>query len=260
MRIIALLTPESLPGLRRATNAHDTVTGIASIPTPADLADADAAVIDPAVVAAGEWPAFIDLMARPGLPVLLYSALDRGSLTRVIEAATAGAHDVVLRGAEDETVLLRARLETLRTPAPPARVLTGLAGHLSALPDELKVAAVPLFCGRQVPRWTDELSHRAGISRRTIDRWILNAGLAGAKPLLDVARLARTWTPIVEQETAPHRVAIAEGFERTRMLNLHAVRVTGLRASQWSDRLSVDAFVSRLVAHAIRRPAPRARR
>lgn len=252
MRIIALATDESVATLRRAVTELDTVVGTRSVPSLATLDDADAVVIDPAAVKAAEWQGLVELLGRPGLPVLLYAALDRASLTRVVDAAAAGAHEVVLRGADDETAVLRARLETLRAPAPPACVLSGLAGRIAVLPDPLKAAAVPLFCGRQVPRWTDELSRRAGISRRTVDRWILQAGFAGAKPLLDVARLARAWVPIVEEEAPTYRVAHDEGFERSRMLNLHAVRITGVRTSRWGDRLSVDAFVARLVAHATR--------
>jgi hypothetical protein len=192
------------------------------------------------------------MLASPDLPVLLYAQLTETSVQRIVAASGIGVHEVLLRNVDDDPAAIRRRLETLGAPAPPARVLAGLAEHLGELPAQLQGVTVPLFCAGPVPRWADDVARAAGIPRRSIDRWMSRAGLAGTATLLDVARLARVWAPIVDRGLPPAEVAVTGGFRRARMLAGHARRIVDCSPTLLGTRLTADEFVRRLVRHARR--------
>ena len=144
------------------------------------------------------------------------------------------------------------KLESLGTPAPPSRVLATLAGRIERLPHVLQRATVPLFCSVPVPRWADDIAQQADVPRRSVDRWMYRAGLSGTAAVLDVARLARTWVPLVAGRMTQGEVAVRNGYCRMRMLAVHARRIVGVSPAYFGTRLSADEFVNRLAQHAIR--------
>ena len=78
------------------------------------------------------------------------------------------------------------------------------------------------------------------------------AGLSGTAAVLDVARLARVWSQLVDGRMTQSDVAVRHGYRRMRMLAEHARRIVGVSPSYFGTRLSADEFVNRLAQHAIR--------
>ena len=79
------------------------------------------------------------------------------------------------------------------------------------------------------------------------------AGLAGTATVLDVARLARVWSPIVDHKVPAADVALGGGYRRLRMLALHTRRLVGASPTLLSGEITEDEFVERLVRHAVRK-------
>lgn len=265
MRILALLPDDSVRALQRALGPQDAIGRLADAGALVRAAanPVDAIVIDPSILDETEWARARGVLESPDAPVLLYARLDTATVTRIVAASAVGVHEVLLRDVDDDPVAIRRRLETLRTPTPPTRVFARLAERLATLPVPLQGATVPLFCAGRVPRWADELARDARLPRRSIDRWMGRAGLSGTASVLDVARLARTWSPIVDQGLTPADVAARGGFRRARMLAVHARRIVGASPLHFGVKLTADEFVERLVQHATRdvpsTPAPRSR-
>jgi hypothetical protein len=254
MRVLAILPDDSYLALKRALGPRDAVGRFADMPALLRMlasTHADAIVVDPAGLDAEGWARARDLLSTQA-PVLLYARLDQESVTRIVAASAIGAHEVLLRDLDDDPVAMRRKLESLLRPAAPSRVLSRLAGRLGELPPSLQGAAVPLFCAAPVPRWADDLARSARMSRRSVDRWMGHAGLSGTATLLDVARLARTWIPLVEQGVPAADVALNGGYRRLRMLALHTRRLVGASPSLMGREISEDQFVDRLVGHALR--------
>lgn len=255
MRVLALVPQDSLKLLRRAL-AHDHVvtwvTEVAGLLAVASDAGVDAIAIDPSIVGDVDWARLRPVLASHAIPVLLYAQLTPESVQRIVSASRIGAHEVLLRSHDDDPASIRSCMQRLRAPAPPARVLARIADRLAALPAILQGVTVPLFCSGPVPRWADEVAHAAGIPRRSVDRWMGRARLAGTAALLDVARLARVWVPIVVESADPADIALRGGYRRARMLAVHTRRIVGASPTYFGTHLTVDEFVDRLSRHAVR--------
>ena len=81
---------------------------------------------------------------------------------------------------------------------------------------------------------------------------MFRAGLAGTAALLDTARLARVWAPLVDGGMSQAEIAARAGYRRVRMLAVHSRRIVGVSPAYFGSRLSADEFVQRLAQHAVR--------
>ena len=255
MHILALLSNDALQALRCCVGPTDILVRVSGATALARIArprGADAVVINPSAFTDAEWDEARAALSVADVPVLLYATLDPKSVRRVLAAAALGVREVLFRHIDDDPAAVRVRLEMLGHPAPPARLLSTLAGRIERLPADVQRATVPLFCSAPVPRWADQMAYDADVPRRSLDRWMSRAGLAGTAALLDVARLARIWTPLVEGKASHADVAARAGYRRARMLAVHARRIVGVSPSHFGTRLSADEFVSRLAHHASR--------
>ena len=162
----------------------------------------DAIVFDPTTLGSAEWTEACSLLEDVSLPVLLYAPLSPTHAPRLVQASAVGVHEMLLRGVDDDPATMRRRLESLREPEPPAAVLSQIAPHMVKLPAQLQSVIVPLFCSARIPRWVEGVALAAGMPRRSIDRWMARAEIGGTATLLDVARLAAVWVPLVERREA----------------------------------------------------------
>lgn len=254
MRIVVLVPDNSLRALQRALGARDVIARAQDVASLAHgiSSDVDAVVIDPSILSESEWLGASQVLESPDVPVLLYAPLDSSTVRRIVAASGVGVHEVMLRDVDDDPAAIRRRLDTLRSPAPPTRVLAAIAARVAQLPTALQSATVPLFCSGRVPRWADDLAAAARLPRRSVDRWFGGAGLAGTASLLDVARLARAWIPIVEEKLTPAEFAVRGGFRRSRMLAVHSRRIVGVSPTHFGVAVNAEEFVARLTRHATR--------
>ena len=255
MRVLAFLPEDSLQALRRAlghADAPGVLRDAAATESVLSGRRADAIVIDPNRFSTEEWARAGELLARTEVPVLLYARLDQHSVQRVVAASAAGVHEVLLREVDDDPSAIRRRLETLLRPPAPAQVLSRIAPRISALPPVLQATILSLFCAAPVPRWAEEVARDSTMSRRSVDRWMEFAGLSGTATVLDVARLARVWAPIVEHKIPAAEVAVRGGYGRLRMLALHSRKIVGASPTLLAHELTEPVFVERLTRHALR--------
>jgi hypothetical protein len=255
MRILALLPDDSLHALQRALSPDDAIARVADgsmLLHGAQSARPDAVVVDPVLLDDSEWATAKQVFRLPGAAVLIYSNLNPGSAQRIVAASAVGVHEVLLRHVDDDPEAIRRRLEKIRQPEPPARVFAAIAGRVTHLPPVLQGVMVPYFAAGAVPRWADQVASAAGMPRRSVDRFMERAGLAGTATVLDVARMARVWVPLVEQKQDAGDVAARSGLRRARMLGIHARRLVGVSPSQFADKIDVDSFVKKLTKQIVR--------
>lgn len=257
MKILALLPDDSARALQRALGSSGTVIRVAdagALVRATATTSAHAVVIDPTRLSDAEWANGRVMLQQSRVPVLLYATLAPETIHRVVAASALGVHEVLLRHIDDDSEAILRRLQTIGAPPPPARVLAMLAPRLSHLPESLQGAAVPLFCAGRIPRWADDLARATKLPRRTVDRCVERAGLAGTARLLDVARLARIWLPLVDGNATQLEVATRGGYRRVRMLASHCKRIAGAAPSHLGARMGLDKFVAQLAQHAMRGP------
>ena len=249
VRILALLPETSRRALEHALQPGQLLSW-ASDAAAAGLAvrnrQFDALVLDPGTLGDDEFEELVPILGQRVVPVVLYTSLTPANARRIVRAAEIGAHELVLRDVEDAVPLLAHRLRCLVELSPPALLLNRVARRLHRFPDPLRTVSVGLFASGPLPRWVDGLSDATGLARRSIDRWMQRAGIGGAATLLDAARLARVWEPVVDDRLSMAATAHRCGYARSRLLVAHARRLVGVAPAEFGLSLTREKFVLRL--------------
>ncbi|HVT38047.1 MAG TPA: hypothetical protein VHE78_03315 [Gemmatimonadaceae bacterium] len=249
MRVLALLPNTSYRMLQSAGSSEHTLlrenNATAAAAAMRDRA-CDVLVFDPGVISEEEFEMILAPLMHSRVPVLLFTKLTPSAARRIVRAAELGAHELVLRGEDNVAELLTHKLASLYGPSAPAHLLNRAAPHLRRLPDTLQTAAVSLFASGPLPRWVDDLAEASGLARRSVDRWMERIGIEGASMLLDTARLARVWEPLVEEKRSVAAVTARCGYARQRLLVAHARRIVGVPPSEIAAAMSRREFSERL--------------
>ena len=233
---------------RSLTGAQRLAKGGAADSIASSLRDrrCDAFVLDPSLLDESDFETVMSAVNESSIPMLLYTALGPVVARRVVRAVGLSAHELVLRGSDDVPEVLQRRIAALVSPTSPAIVLSMTASHFRAFPGRLQAVAVSLFGRSTLPRWVDGLVKESGLARRTVDRWMHKGGISGAARLLDAARLARVWEPLVERGLPVGEVAVRCGYARLRLLTAHTRRMTGVAPLELRMRYTRETFSARL--------------
>jgi len=249
MRILALLPDSSRTVAGRAVGPGSTLAFERSTTAAAHAVrerELDALLVDPGALSDDEFARLHAVFRQTAVPVILLTTLTSASARRIVQAAELGAHELVIRGTEDDAVLLAHRLASLVQPSVPAILLNHVAKCLHRFPDRLRTVSVGLFGNGPLPRWVDDLAQRSGFARRTVDRWMERAGIDGAAMLLDAARLARVWEPATEGSLSNAAIAVQCGYVRPRLLVAHARRIVGVAPEEFRRTMTREKFAERL--------------
>jgi hypothetical protein len=249
MKILALLPDDARHVLERSISADQRVTtarGAESVAAWLREKRCDALVLDPAVLNSDEFETVMSALNESGVPAMLYTTLGPVAAHRIVGAVEFAARELVLRGADDLPEILQRKLAALVAPSAPAILLSGAAAHFRSFPDKLQTVSVSLFGRSMLPRWVGGIVRESGLSRRTVDRWMQRSGISGAARLLDAARLARVWEPLVEREMDVESVALRCGYARIRLLTAHARRLTGVGPMELGATYTRETFGARL--------------
>jgi AraC-like DNA-binding protein len=249
MRILALIPDTARTAVERAIGSGNSLALERSVTAAVHAVrtrEVDVLVLDPGTHGDEEFARLHPVLKQTAVPVVLFTTLTRASARRIVLAAELGAHELVLRDAEDAVLLLAHKLKSLVEVSAPALLLNRVARSFHRFPDALQAASVALFGSGPLPRWVDGLAHASGFARRSVDRWMERAGIDGAATLLDVARLARVWEPAVEEELSTAAIAARCGYARPRLLVSHARRLVGVAPADFRDELTKPQFAERL--------------
>ena len=249
MKILTLLPDDgrdvlerSLTGAQRLTKAGAADSAVSCIRE----GRCDAFVLDPGVLDDSDFGAVMDAVHACQVPMLLYATLGPEVARRIVQAVDLAAHELVLRGSDDAPAMLRQRLAAFVAPSAPAILLSRAASHFREFPDRLQAVSVSLFGRSALPRWVNGFAKESGLARRTVDRWMHRGGLNGAARLLDAARLARVWEPLVERGGDAEEVSQRYGYAGLRLLTAHTRRILGVAPRALGDRFTRETFGNRL--------------
>lgn len=249
MRILGLLPPHPYEAVSRALGKGDSLAAAgsgAAVVLAVRRRKCDLLVVDPALFSDGEYRQFLHALSLSPLPLLVLASLEPATARRIVSAAALAAVEVIVHGAEGGQTLLAQKMKALWESSVPATVFRMAAPRFEHFPERLQAASVELFAGGPLPRWVPELARASGLPRRTLDRWMERAGLAGASMLLDTARLARAWRPLVDLKRPAAEVSAACGYAGPRSFVSHALRIVGVSPSQFAETLSRSEFAERL--------------
>ena len=264
MHVAAHLLPGSLARLRAVLNADDELTEVADWPTLSTVLRSqpiDLIVIDPQL---GQDDAALDdrepsllltlLTEFRSVPFVLYSSHTREGMRAVVPLARSGAYQVVFRGIDDTRKRLRELLDQVAANLFAERLLRVILPRLEAVeaPAEVVQALRRLFRAPQAFRTVHQLAAIAGRRRGMLDRWMARAGLAPAKVMILVARVAWTYHYLRAPGNRLKSLAIRLGYPDTVPLGRHIRRMTGLTVTQLRREVSADALYDILTRRVVR--------
>lgn len=255
MRILAFLPDDARRSCESALRQGHTVTATADATAAATAIrnrGFDAVVLDPDLLTPADFDHFVGAVTDSATPMILYTGLNSAVAHRVVQLAERSTVELVFRGLED-VPLITHKLANLVRPSIPALLLTRAASRLRPMPETLQFAAIGLFGNGPLPRWVNGLADATGMGRRTVDRWMYRVGINGAATLLDIARLARVWAPLVEENRPLVEIAESFGYGRLRLFASHTKRLVNAMPDQLGTVVSRTQFVDRLAMQLLTR-------
>ncbi|MDQ6886402.1 MAG: AraC family transcriptional regulator [Gemmatimonadota bacterium] len=209
----------------------------------------DVAIVDPRADGTVRTAELKALMSQyQSLPVVVYTSLTPDTLKATLELAKYGVQHVVLRGFDDEPQRFRELLERQLAYAMGDQVLEQLAEQMAVLPAVLVKAIARLFNAPHAFQSVRDLAMAAGMTRRTLDRWLDKAELAPARTLLMGARLARAYHFMRDPGYLLEDVTKKLGYPTPRLFARQVRDATGLAPSELRRRLDPERFTEQLAA------------
>ncbi len=258
MEVLARLTPPLLSHLRASLHDTHSVTAASDWNALMEIARdraIDIAFVDPRAAGSGGSSEIRGLLLMyPSLPVVLYSTLSPEAVRATAELAPLGVHQVLLRGFDDDPPRLRDTIDQLVFYGVGDALLQRLVPKVASGPPLLLRALVRLFREPQQFGSVSDLAAAASLSRRTLDRWLGRQGVASARTLIALARLARAYHYLRDPGCMAEDVARKMGYASPRVFASQTREVTGLNPSVLRQVLSPEAFTERLAALLWHRP------
>lgn len=204
----------------------------------------DAVVIDPQVdgtVCLAEIRRLLE--GYPGMPVVVYTPLSPTSLKVVVELAQYGLHHVVLHRFDDEPRRFRDLLDRLAGDALSDSLLEQLSAPLGRLPAGTARAIERLFGAPHRFFGAPDLAAEAGVAVRKLYRQLAAAGLSSPRIVVQGARLLRAFSYLQNPQCLVEDAAGKLGYSAPRVLSSQIREVTGLRPTEWRQRMSGEELV-----------------
>ena len=246
----------ALPPPHRITRTNDWPTLLLAL----QEARCDVAVIDPCLGAphasAERLRELVDATnGSATTPIVGYFAVSAAAIRAAHTFARLGPADVsniVVRGFDDAVDALSATLHRVVSSTAASRLVRSVGNPFAALPPAAARAVVTLFHHPERMRSVSDLAAEAGTTRRSLDRWLAQAGLASARTLLACARANAAFHLMTASHVRAARAADMLGYASPRALAREMQALTGCAPSAIRGQLTESAF-SAAIAHRLRR-------
>ena len=265
MNVLAFLTPSAhgqllraLPPPHRVTNASDWH----AVATAVHDREYDVAILDPCAghdhACADRLRALVDATrATAPMPLIGYVSVTASAIhSAQTFARLAPPHvsNVVVRGLDDAPHAFAAAIHRVVSSWAASQLVHSTESPFSALPPPAVRAVEALFRRPERLRSVAALAAEAGMTRRSLDRWLARAGLASARTLLACARANAAFHLLSGGHVRTARAADLLGYPSARALARELHALTGCVPSAIPTRLTHAAF-SAAITRRLRRPA-----
>lgn len=151
-------------------------------------------VVEPDVLPADLYASVLDVAARTGASVVLYTALSSAVVgARIVQAMVMVPAELTVFECEQEATTLRLAVSRTNNPSTPALLFRILSGRINLLPWDLAARVIALFGGASIPTSTQALFAGLPVTAHSARGWLRDARFRGAARLLAGARVARAF-------------------------------------------------------------------
>ncbi len=196
----------------------------------------------------GHWVASIP----QGLPVVVWADLSPRGMRGVLAAAPLRPIRLLIEGVDDVASALEAMLGNMPRLAHVSRLHEALRAHFERVPLPIRAA-----CARAIDRPESffdaaDLARAARMSRRHVDRILMNCGFAPAKTIVVGARIWLAHLGIATERRSVPEAARKLGYADPKALLRH-IRVVSGEGARGFRQLAPAACLERVVGHMARR-------
>lgn len=251
MNVVAFLSDHLLSTLRAVLREdHRIVTPLAADALVAAIqqSHADVLVVEPSAVPGPQWPTLLGLLRQEGMPaVVVYTTISPPAMRATVELARLGIRHIVLKGYDDSPRNFRALFDALASDFWASVLYQRLRIEWRDLPLPVLDALAFLFRFPDRVRTVGDLAAAAGVTARTLHRWLGRAGIVSAKRLVLAARVEWAHTLLRTGRLQVREVADRLGYVSPRQFRREVQLLTGLPPATLSRRWSADELVDLLV-------------
>lgn len=194
----------------------------------------------------------------PSLPLILYTSLTPALAAVLLTLGRRGISQVIFARFDDHPERLRDALEAEFAGASSQRFLAELASRMEPLRTEVRWAIEEALKSPESLPTVQRLAERAGVDRRTYERWFSRAGLPAPRHFLAAARVLYAHRLLQDPGFTIEDVARRLGYSRPRTLQDQARAYLGISAGEMRLSLTPEQALRRVVTRFF--PAPRATR
>jgi AraC-like DNA-binding protein len=252
MHVVARLSDYLLTQLRAALARDHTLV---AVPTWGELADAirardvDVVVLEPTPLAPDELAPLLRLLAsHPAMPVIVYTSVSPAAMRVTVELAQRGVHHVVFRGIDDAPGRFRALMQDLSDASWRSALLPWVDERVSRGPAPLERAVRELFHAPQRFADVPDLAAAAGMTRRTVERWLTRLGITSPKLLVVSARVERAHHLMRSSSADVATVARRLGYASPRLFARQVALASGWPPTAFRYTVTADELFARLTS------------
>jgi len=176
----------------------------------------------------------------PSLPLMVYTDLAPATAGVLLELGRAGIRRVVIHRFEDSPGSLRSAIQAELEQSASQQVIQGLDSILRDLPPELRLALEAMLHGAGDAPTVTALADRAGLTRRTCERWFTKVGLPSPRVVMVLTRLLYAHRLLLDPGYTVDDVALKLGYSKTKTLQMHLRAAFGLTAGELRVSLSTE--------------------
>lgn len=183
----------------------------------------------------------------PSLPLIVYTTLTPESAAVLLALGQRGIQHVVFLHYDDHPTRLREVLGQEEARSASRQLLDQIAGALTPLPSRLRWVLEEALRAPGEVQTVTQVAARAGVDRRTCERWFLRVGLPSPRHFLAAARVLYAHRLLQDPGFTIEDVAQRLGYAQAKTLQLHARAYLGLTAGEMRLSLTPEEALQRVV-------------
>ncbi len=202
-------------------------------------------IIDPGALTDAQAAMIAGRLVSQPRGVAIYAPLTPAAIVRTIELSRKVASAVIFQsiaegeGAITRTILGQRYYDLARS------FLTRIGPNLELLPSPLFDAVNHAFSDMAGSPDPVALAHSAGLTRRSLDRWLVRAGIRSPRLLLVTPRVLRALGLLCETRYRVRAVAAVAGFHSARHFDANCRALIGVPAARLRDPAIANVAVDR---------------
>ena len=213
---------------------------------PLTIGLADALVVHPAAIEHDMSALELVLDGQGNLPLIVYGDAGRSTMQAVARVRRLRVPLLMLEHFDDSPEQLRAFLASLPPATWRERVFRRISDPIRIMPLQLRLAIRELFSDPRPSVSPAQLAASAGMTRRTLDRWVDRAGLTSTRILVTAPNLVDAFFFISERRVPATAIAARCGLASARTLMGQLAGVTRLESFSELRRLPAERFLGYL--------------